>query len=81
MSESLDEFLDRCGLAGPARCAFSTGDAPGTRAKFDALPQRLKRAPVKIDEITLTDALFLKVLEGRFFTTQPEPGRRRIRSC
>ncbi len=74
MSESLDEFLDRCGLVGRARCAFSTGDAPGTHAKFDALLQRLKRTPVTISDITLTYALFLKVLEGRLFTTQPEPG-------
>jgi len=75
MSESLDEFLGRCGSAGPAKCAFSTGDAPGTRARFEALLQRLKRAPVTISDVTLTSALFLKALEGRFFTTQPEPGR------
>ena len=73
--EALDEFLGRCGSVGPAKCAFSTGDAPGTRAKFKALLQRLDRARATINDVTLTHALFLKILEGRFFTTQPEPGR------
>ena len=74
VSESLDAFLDQCGLVGPAKCAFSTGDVRGTRAKFDTLLRRLKSAPVTIDNTSITYALLLKALEGRFFTTRPQPG-------
>ena len=74
ISESLSAFLDLCGEAGPAKCTFSTGDVPGTRARFDTLLRRLKRAPIEIGGITFTYALLLKSLEGKFFTTRPEPG-------
>ena len=70
IAESLDAFLDQCGMAGPARCAFSTGDAMGTHAKFDALLQRLKDAPVAVGGVTITYALLLKAMEGRLFTTR-----------
>ena len=74
LSESLSAFLDLCGEAGPAKCMFSTGDGPGTRAKFDTLLRQLKRTPIEIDGITFTYALLLKSLEGKFFTTRQEPG-------
>ena len=74
VSESLNAFLDLCGTVGPAKCAFATGGVSGTHAKFDALLRRLKSAPVRINGITFTYALLLKSLEGRFFTTRPEPG-------
>jgi pimeloyl-ACP methyl ester carboxylesterase len=71
ISESLDAFLDQCGLAGPAKCAFSTGEARGTHAKFESLLQHLRSAPATVSGFALTDALLLKALEGRFFTTRP----------
>jgi len=74
ISESLSAFLDLCGQVGPAKCAFSAGSAQQTRAKFDDLLQQLKTKPVVIGNPTVTYAILLKALEGKFFTTLPEPG-------
>lgn len=71
IAKSLDAFLDQCGLAGPEKCAFSTGDARSTHAKFESLLQQLESAPVTIEGITITKPLLLKALEGRLFTTLP----------
>ncbi|MFE2145619.1 alpha/beta fold hydrolase, partial [Streptomyces sp. NPDC059456] len=43
---TLDRFLDLCGSAPVARCAFSAGSPGATRAKFDRLMQRLREHPV-----------------------------------
>ena len=43
--KTLDAFLDLCGRQPVARCAFSAGSAAATRAKFDALLQRLESNP------------------------------------
>jgi pimeloyl-ACP methyl ester carboxylesterase len=43
--KTLDAFLDLCGRQPIARCAFSAGSAAATRAKFDALLQRLESNP------------------------------------
>ncbi len=75
ISELLDAFLNQCGAAGPAKCSFSTGEVGTTRAKFAGLLRRMNQAPVTISQISFTSALLLKSLEGRFFTTRPEPGR------
>jgi pimeloyl-ACP methyl ester carboxylesterase len=40
---TLDGFLDLCGRASTARCAFSAGSAGATRAKLSALLRRLPR--------------------------------------
>lgn len=74
IAESLEAFLDQCGTVGSERCAFSAGDAQGTRAAFDALLQRLTIAPATVNGRTVTYALLLKALEGRLFTTRPQPG-------
>jgi pimeloyl-ACP methyl ester carboxylesterase len=74
LSRSLGAFLDQCGRAGPGSCAFSTGDARGTRRKFDFLLRRLSKTPVTIKNIQITYSVLLKSLEGRLFTTRPEPG-------
>ncbi|WP_199922798.1 alpha/beta hydrolase [Streptomyces sp. NRRL S-87] len=42
---ALAEFLRRCGAAGAPRCAFAEGD---TRAKFDAIRDHLRAAPVTL---------------------------------
>ncbi|WP_329214670.1 alpha/beta hydrolase [Streptomyces sp. NBC_00683] len=43
---TLDKFLDLCGSATTARCAFSAGTPKATRDKFDQLTQRLRKKPV-----------------------------------
>jgi hypothetical protein len=44
----LRAFLDLCGRASTAACAFSAGSPAATRAKFGALLRRLSRRPVTI---------------------------------
>ncbi|WP_395292874.1 alpha/beta hydrolase [Kitasatospora hibisci] len=46
---ALDEFLKRCKAAGAPRCAFGEGD---TRARFDALRDRLRTSPVSLSDGT-----------------------------
>ncbi|WP_316528438.1 alpha/beta hydrolase [Kitasatospora brasiliensis] len=48
-ARTLDAFLDRCGAAGPAACAFSAGGAEATRAKYARLLDRLREGPVTVD--------------------------------
>jgi pimeloyl-ACP methyl ester carboxylesterase len=43
--KTLDAFLALCGRQPVARCAFSAGSPAATRAKFDALLQRLESNP------------------------------------
>ncbi|MEV5575488.1 alpha/beta hydrolase [Spirillospora sp. NPDC052269] len=45
-AEVLKDFLDLCGKASTAACAFSAGTPSATRAKYDTLLQRLRRHPV-----------------------------------
>ena len=45
---TLKAFLDLCGKAPVAACAFSAGAAAATRAKFSTLLHRLRRHPVII---------------------------------
>lgn len=45
---TLKAFLDLCGKAPAAACAFSAGTAAGTRAKFSTLLHRLRQHPVAI---------------------------------
>jgi hypothetical protein len=45
---TLRAFLDLCGRAGAARCAFAAGSPAATRAKFAALLRRLRRHPVTV---------------------------------
>ncbi|PBC70529.1 TAP-like protein [Streptomyces sp. TLI_235] len=53
---ALGEFLKRCQTAGAPRCAFA---APDTRAKFDALRDHLRTAPVALpDGSTVTLSTF-----------------------
>ena len=44
-AKTLGAFLELCGRAGAARCAFSAGTPAGTRAKFAALLSRLRTHP------------------------------------
>jgi pimeloyl-ACP methyl ester carboxylesterase len=49
-AQVLDAFLDLCGQAAPAQCAFSAGSAAATRAKWTALLQRLREQPVTVGD-------------------------------
>jgi pimeloyl-ACP methyl ester carboxylesterase len=42
----LKDFLDLCGKASTAACAFSAGTPAATRVKYDTLLRRLRRHPV-----------------------------------
>jgi pimeloyl-ACP methyl ester carboxylesterase len=44
-AKTLDAFLDLCGSADPAHCAFSAGSPDATRAKYAALLARLQADP------------------------------------
>jgi pimeloyl-ACP methyl ester carboxylesterase len=72
-AESLKAFLDQCGLAGAAKCAFSTGDAKGTHAKFDILLERLKATPGTLDGKEITYAAILSAVHGWMFTPLAAP--------
>lgn len=53
-NRGLNAFLDLCGEAGPARCAFAGIDAADTRGKFTALLERIrgKSIPFRGEPIT-----------------------------
>jgi pimeloyl-ACP methyl ester carboxylesterase len=50
----LRDFMDLCGKAATAACAFSAGTPAGTRAKFARLLHRLHQHPVTIGNQTYT---------------------------
>ncbi|WP_223837493.1 alpha/beta hydrolase [Streptomyces venezuelae] len=56
---TLDRFLDLCGAATTAKCAFSAGSPQATREKFDRLTQRLRERPVGpwTYAVTVSDAV------------------------
>jgi pimeloyl-ACP methyl ester carboxylesterase len=49
-SATLTAFLDLCGAAPTAKCAFSAGSAAATRAKFSTLLDQLAQHPVTVTE-------------------------------
>ena len=44
-ADTFGAFLEECAAAGVARCAFAGSSAAETRAKFDALVERLRTSP------------------------------------
>ncbi|GAA2212003.1 alpha/beta hydrolase [Nonomuraea monospora] len=48
-ASALNSFLDLCGKASTAACAFSAGTPARTRAKFDTLLARLRRQGVTVE--------------------------------
>nr|WP_294505781.1 alpha/beta hydrolase [uncultured Rhodopila sp.] len=71
-AKSVEAMLDQCGVAGPAKCAFSTGDAAGTRARYETLLKRLKVSPQTYSGIVFTYALVVQTMHNLMFTTLPE---------
>jgi pimeloyl-ACP methyl ester carboxylesterase len=55
-ARALGAFLRICGQRSTRACAFSAGSPAATRAKWDALLARLKKAPITLGGITYTYA-------------------------
>jgi pimeloyl-ACP methyl ester carboxylesterase len=68
-ARTLNAFLDLCGQAGTAGCAFSAGSPAETRAKWKTLLRRLRKRPVPITYATLVSGM-----GGVLFTSLAEPG-------
>ena len=69
---SVQAMLEQCGLAGAGKCAFSTGDADGTVARYQTLLQRLKITPQPVNGTPVTYALLVQTMHNLMFTTLPE---------
>ncbi|MFJ9773206.1 alpha/beta hydrolase [Kitasatospora sp. NPDC101157] len=76
-ARALDTFLDRCGAAGPADCAFSAGSPEATRAKFAELTNRLDRGPVTVGSgpkaVVQDRASVATAVAQLLYTAQPMP--------
>ncbi len=73
---TLNAFLDLCGRASKARCAFSAGNAAATRAKFAEL---LRRLPSKPSRKTPSYAeIVSSVINGSYVTTAWSGGARAL---
>jgi pimeloyl-ACP methyl ester carboxylesterase len=68
-AETLRAFLDLCGRAATADCAFSAGSPEATQAKWSTLLARLRSQPVRLDagsEPTTYAALVFQVIAGLY---------------
>ena len=73
---TLNAFLDLCGHASKARCAFSAGNAAATRAKFAKL---LRRLPSKPSRKTPSYAeIVSSVINGSYVTAAWSGGARAL---
>lgn len=66
--KALAEIFRRCGLAGPAKCAFS--ESPMRR--FREIAERLKASPLTVGGETVTYALFISMVLGALYA--PDAG-------
>ncbi|MBV2155373.1 alpha/beta hydrolase [Kitasatospora sp. SUK 42] len=77
-ARALNTFLDRCGAAGPAACAFSAGGPEATRAKFAALTERLDRGPITVgtgaQAVTYDQASAASTIAVLLYAVAPVPG-------
>ncbi|MER7843960.1 alpha/beta fold hydrolase [Kitasatospora sp. NPDC096077] len=74
-ARSLDTFLDRCGAAAPAGCAFSAGSPEATRARYAALMDRLERGPITVgtgpQAVTYDEAAAVTTVSQLLYGAQP----------
>lgn len=70
----LDAFLDQCGQVGSRACAFSTGTAAATRARYGELLQRLRTRPVAVNGMTFTAGSALEATIPSLYAANPVPG-------
>ncbi|MET9886159.1 alpha/beta fold hydrolase [Streptomyces sp. NPDC006430] len=66
-ADTLGQFLDHCGRAPVARCAFSAGSPAQTRAKYDTLLARLAQRPIR----GWTYARAVSEVRGGLYTVHP----------
>jgi pimeloyl-ACP methyl ester carboxylesterase len=68
---AFDQFIERCAAAGPDYCAFAESSAGETHAKFDALMDRLRDAPVVAQgpagSLTVTYSLAAEAVRGALY--------------
>ncbi|MFD7642150.1 alpha/beta hydrolase [Kitasatospora sp. NPDC059795] len=70
----LDAFLDACGQAGPAGCAFSAGMPAATRARYDELLSRLRDRPVVLGGTAFTEGATVEATIVSLYAPAPVPG-------
>ncbi|WP_307714325.1 alpha/beta fold hydrolase [Streptomyces sp. V4I23] len=66
-ADTLGQFLDHCGRAPVSRCVFSAGSPGATRAKYEALLERLAERPVD----SWTYARVVSEVRGELYTVHP----------
>lgn len=68
---ALEQFIARCADAGPSYCAFAAASAADTRAKFDALMERLHAQPVvaasAAGTLTITYSIAIEAVRGALY--------------
>lgn len=68
---ALNGFLDLCGRASVASCAFSAGTPAATHAKFATLLDRVASRPVALAGLTFTKAVTVSVVAYLLYDAQP----------
>src|SRR4029077_9560262 len=67
----LDAFLAICGQRSTQACAFSAGSPAATKAKWDALLARLRRAPITVGGTAFTYAFVVTTISFALSFVQP----------
>jgi pimeloyl-ACP methyl ester carboxylesterase len=70
-AKALDAFLRICGQRSTQACAFSAGSPAATKAKWDALLARLRRAPITLGGTAYTYADVLTSVSTALAYVQP----------
>ena len=63
-AKEFDSFLRLCGQHSTQACAFSAGSPTATKAKWDALLARVKRAPINVAGAAYNYAAILNLVSG-----------------
>jgi pimeloyl-ACP methyl ester carboxylesterase len=63
-AKEFNSFLRLCGKQSTQACAFSAGNPIATKAKWDALLARVKRAPINVGGTTYNYAALLSLVAG-----------------
>jgi len=70
-AKGLDAFLAICGQRSTQACAFSAGSPAATKAKWDALLARLRRAPITVGGTAFTYAFVVTTISFALSFVQP----------
>ena len=74
-AKALDAFLRICGQRSTQACAFSAGSPAATKAKWDALLARLRRAPITVGGTAFSYAEVVTTVAGRSPSCSRTPRR------